>query len=148
MRVLLIIGLIFLVLAIVFYFIGKRAQKKQDESKAQLDAVKQTVSMLVIDKGKIKFRDAGFPAIVVEKTPKRYHRMKTPVVKAKVGPKIMTFMCDADIYDVIPVKKEVKATISGIYITDVKGVRGKLDTPPEKKSWWRRLNDTAWGKNK
>jgi len=147
-RVLLIIGLIFLVLAIVFYFIGKRAQKKQDESKAQLDAVKQTVSMLVIDKGKIKFRDAGFPAIVVEKTPKRYHRMKTPVVKAKVGPKIMTFMCDADIYDVIPVKKEVKATISGIYITDVKGVRGKLDTPPEKKSWWRRLNDTAWGKNK
>ena len=148
MKVLLIIGLVFLVLAIIFYFIGKRAQKKQDESRAQLDAVKQTVSMLVIDKGKIKFRDAGFPAIVVEKTPKRYRRMKTPVVKAKVGPKIMTFMCDADVYDVIPVKKEVKATISGIYITDVKGVRGKLDTPPEKKSWWRRLNDTAWGKNK
>ena len=148
MKVLLIIGAIFLVLAIVFYFVGKRAQKKQEESQAQLDAVKQTVSILVIDKGKIKFRDAGFPAIVVEKTPKRYHRMKTPVVKAKVGPKIMTFMCDADIYDVIPVKKEVKATISGIYITDVKGVRGKLDTPPEKKSWWRRLNDTAWGKNK
>lgn len=148
MKVLLIIGLVFLVLAFVFYFVGRRAQKKQDESRAQLDAVKQTVSMLVIDKGKIKFKDAGFPAIVVEKTPKRYHRMKTPVVKAKVGPKIMTFMCDADIYDVIPVKKEVKATISGIYITDVKGVRGKLDTPPEKKSWWRRLNDTAWGKNK
>ena len=148
MKVLLIIGLIFAVLAIIFYFVGRRAQKKQEESQAQLDAVKQTVSMLVIDKGKIKFRDAGFPAIVVEKTPKRYHRMKTPVVKAKVGPKIMTFMCDADVYDVIPVKKEVKATISGIYITDVKGVRGKLDTPPEKKSWWRRLNDTAWGKNK
>ena len=148
MKVLLIIGLIFVVLALVFYFVGKRAQKKQEESQAQLEAVKQTVSMLVIDKGKIKFKDAGFPAIVVEKTPKRYRRMKTPVVKAKVGPKIMTFMCDADIYDVIPVKKEVKATISGIYITEVKGVRGKLDTPPEKKSWWRRLNDTAWGKNK
>ena len=148
MKVLLIIGFVFLALAIVFYFIGQRAQKKQEESRAQLDAVKQTVSMLVIDKGRIKFKDAGFPAVVVEKTPKRYHRMKTPVVKAKVGPKIMTFMCDADIYDVIPVKKEVKATISGIYITEVKGVRGKLDTPPEKKSWWRRLNDTAWGKNK
>ena len=148
MKVLLIIGLVIIVLAIIFYFVGRRAQKKQEESQAQLDAVKQTVSMLVIDKGKIKFRDAGFPAIVVEKTPKRYRRMKTPVVKAKVGPKIMTFMCDADVYDVIPVKKEVKATISGIYITDVKGVRGKLDTPPEKKSWWRRLNDTAWGKNK
>ena len=148
MKVLLIIGLVFAVLALVFYFIGRRAQKKQEENRAQIDAVKQTVSMLIIDKGKIKFKEAGFPAVVMEKTPKRYHRMKTPVVKAKVGPKIMTFMCDADIYDLIPVKKEVKATISGIYITDVKGVRGKLDTPPEKKSWWRRLNDTAWGKNK
>ena len=148
MKVLLIIGLVFAVLALVFYFIGRRAQKKQEENRAQIDAIKQSVSMLIIDKGKIKFKEAGFPAVVMEKTPKRYHRMKTPVVKAKVGPKIMTFMCDADIYDVIPVKKEVKATISGIYITEVKGVRGKLDTPPEKKSWWRRLNDTAWGKNK
>ena len=148
MKVLLIIGLVFAVLALVFYFIGRRAQKKQEESRAQIDAIKQSVTMLIIDKGKIKFKEAGFPAIVVEKTPKRYHRMKTPVVKAKVGPKIMTFMCDADIYDLIPVKKEVKATISGIYITEVKGVRGKLDTPPVKKSWWRRMNDIAWGKNK
>ena len=148
MKVLLIIGLVFAVLALVFYFIGRRAQKKQEESRAQIDAIKQPVTMLIIDKGRIKFKDAGFPAIVVEKTPKRYHRMKTPVVKAKVGPKIMTFMCDADIYDLIPVKKEVKATVSGIYITEVKGLRGKLDTPPAKKSWWRRMNDIAFGKNK
>ena len=148
MKVLLIIGLVFAVLALVFYFIGRRAQKKQEENRAQIDSMKQSVTMLIIDKGKIKFKEAGFPAIVVEKTPKRYHRMKTPVVKAKVGPKIMTFMCDADIYDLIPVKKEVKATISGIYITEVKGVRGKLDTPPVKKSWWRRMNDIAFGKNK
>ena len=148
MKVLLIIGLVFAVLALVFYFIGRRAQKKQEENRAQIDSMKQSVTMLIIDKGKIKFKEAGFPPIVVEKTPKRYHRMKTPVVKAKVGPKIMTFMCDADIYDLIPVKKEVKATISGIYITEVKGVRGKLDTPPVKKSWWRRMNDIAWGKNK
>ena len=148
MKVLLIIGLVFAVLALVFYFIGRRAQKKQEENRAQIDAIKQSVSMLIIDKGKIKFKEAGFPAVVMEKTPKRYHRMKTPVVKAKVGPKIMTFMCDADIYDLIPVKKEVKATISGIYITEVKGLRGKLDTPPVKKSWWRKMNDIAWGKNK
>ena len=148
MKVLLIIGLVFAVLALVFYFVGRRAQKKQEENRAQIDAIKQSVTMLIIDKGRIKFKDAGFPAIVVEKTPKRYHRMKTPVVKAKVGPKIMTFMCDADIYDLIPVKKEVKATISGIYITEVKGLRGKLDTPPTKKSWWRKMNDIAFNKNR
>lgn len=38
----------------------------------------------------------------------------------------MTLMCDAQVYPLIPVKKEVKATISGIYITAVKGVRGPL----------------------
>ena len=139
MKVLLIIGLVFVVLALVFYFIGRRAQKKQEESRAQIDAVKQSVSMLIIDKGRIKFKDAGFPAIVVEKTPKRYHRMKTPVVKAKVGPKIMTFMCDADIYDLIPVKKEVKATISGIYITGVRGLRGPLEKTEEKKGFRAKL---------
>lgn len=37
----------------------------------------------------------------------------------------MTLMCDAQVYPLIPVKKEVKATISGIYITAVKGVRGR-----------------------
>lgn len=45
----------------------------------------------------------------------------------------MTLMCDASIYDLIPVKKEVKATVSGIYITAVKGVRGSLETPPKKR---------------
>jgi len=146
-KVLLIIASVILVLAVVFYFIGKKAEKKQEQSRAQLEAVKQTVSMLIIDKGKIKFKDAGFPAAVVEATPKRYRRMKTPVVKAKVGPKVMTLMCDADIYDLIPVKKEVKATVSGIYITDVKGLRGRLETPQKKKGWWARMKDTARGKN-
>ncbi len=146
MKLLLIITGVVLVLAVVFYYFGKKAQKKQEESQKQLDAVKQTVSMLVIDKGKIRFKDAGFPAVVVEKTPKRYHRMKTPVVKAKVGPKIMTFMCEDSIFPLIPVKKEIKATVSGIYITDVKGVRGRLETPPEKKGWWQRIKDTARGK--
>ena len=51
----------------------------------------------------------------------------------------MTLMCDASIYDLIPVKKEVKATVSGIYITAVKGVRGSLEAPPKKKGFWARL---------
>ena len=35
---------------IALYFFGKKAQKKQDEQQAQIQANKQTVSMLVIDK--------------------------------------------------------------------------------------------------
>lgn len=44
----------------------------------------------------------------------------------------MTLVADESIYDLIPVKKEVKADVSGIYIIGVRGLRGAL-TPPAKK---------------
>ena len=139
--VLLVILAILIIACIVLYFLGKKAEKKQAEQQEQLDAVKQTVSMLIIDKGRVRLRDAGFPPIVVENTPKYLRRSKVPVVKAKVGPKVMTLMCDAQIYPIIPVKKEVNATISGIYITGVKGLRGPLDTPEKKKGFFARLRN-------
>lgn len=139
--VLLVILAILIIACIVLYFLGKKAEKKQAEQQEQLDAVKQTVSMLIIDKGRVRLRDAGFPPIVVENTPKYLRRSKVPVVKAKVGPKVMTLMCDAQIYPIIPVKKEVKATISGIYITGVKGLRGPLDTPEKKNGFFARLRN-------
>lgn len=139
--VLLVILAILIIACIVLYFLGKRAEKKQAEQQEQLDAVKQTVSMLIIDKGRVRLRDAGFPPVVVENTPKYLRRSKVPVVKAKVGPKVMTLMCDAQIYPIIPVKKEVKATVSGIYITGVKGLRGPLDTPEKKKGFFARLRN-------
>ncbi len=136
--VMIVILVILIIAGIAFYFLGKKAEKRQAEQQEQLDAVSQTVSMLIIDKGKLRLKDAGLPSIVVENTPKYLRRSKVPVVKAKVGPKIMTLMCDAQVYPLIPVKKEVKATISGIYITGVKGVRGSLETP-QKKGFFARL---------
>ena len=128
--IVLIVVLVILIGALVgLYIFGRRAEKKQAAQKEQMDAVAQTINMLIIDKKKMKLKEAGFPAIVIENTPKYLRRTKVPVVKAKVGPKVTTLMCDAKIFDLIPVKKEVKATVSGIYITDVKGVRGPLETP-------------------
>lgn len=137
--VLLVILIVLIVACVVLYFLGKKAEKRQAEQQEQLDAVAQTVSMLIIDKGKMRMKDAGLPAIVLENTPKYLRRSKVPVVKAKVGPKIMTLMCDAQIYPLIPVKKEVKATVSGIYITAVKGLRRPLETPQKKKGFFARL---------
>ena len=51
----------------------------------------------------------------------------------------MTLMCDSKVYPLIPVKKEVKATVSGIYITAVRGLRGPLETPQKKKGFFARL---------
>ena len=58
-------------------------------------------------------------------------------MKAKVGPKVMTMIADEKIFDEIPVKKEVRATVSGLYITGVKGLRGPLEKPPVKKKGFR-----------
>ena len=130
---LIVIIVILIVACIVLYFLGKKAEKKQAEQKEQMDAVAQTVSMLIIDKKKLKLRDAGLPAVVLENTPKYLRRAKVPVVKAKVGPKIMTLMCDGRVFDVIPVKKEIKAVVSGLYITGIKSVRGGSIEVPQKK---------------
>ncbi|MCI8560981.1 MAG: hypothetical protein HFH03_07670 [Dorea sp.] len=137
--ILLVILIVLIIGCIVLYFLGKKAEKKQADQQAQLQAAAQTVSMLIIDKGRLKLKDAGFPPIVLENTPKYLRRSKVPVVKAKIGPKVMTLMCDAEIFPMIPVKKEVKATVSGIYITSVRGIRGPLETPPKKKGFFARL---------
>ena len=60
----------------------------------------------------------------------------------------MTLMCDAEIFPLIPVKKEVKATVSGIYITAVKGLRGPLDTPQKKQGFFKRLRNKVKNQQK
>lgn len=139
--VLLIILIVLIVAFVVLYFLGKRAEKKQAAQQEQLESAAQTVTMLIIDKGRMKLKDAGLPQIVLDNTPKYLRRSKVPVVKAKVGPKIMTLMCDAEVFTQIPVKKEVKATVSGIYITAVRGLRGPLETPVKKKGFMARLRN-------
>ena len=94
-QIITIVVIVLLIAAIVgLYFWGKKLQKKQDEQQEQLKAMAQSVSMLIIDKKRMKIKEAGLPAAVLENTPKYLRGSKVPVVKAKVGPKIMTLMCD------------------------------------------------------
>ena len=109
------------------------AEKKQEEQNAQVEATAQNVSMLIIDKKRLRIKDSGLPEAVIAQTPFYARMSKLPIVKAKVGPKVMTLICDATIFDDIPVKKEVKARVSGLYITSVRGLHGKNDTTDTKK---------------
>lgn len=143
--VLLIILAVLLIVLGVLYFLGKKAQKKQEAQQEQIEASKQTVSMLIIDKKRLKLKESGLPQMVIDQTPKLMRRAKLPIVKAKVGPKIMTLVADESIYDLIPIKKEVKATVSGIYIVGVKGMRGSLETPQKKQGFWKRMMRKARG---
>ena len=139
--VLLVVIAITIAAMVALYFFGKKTQAKKEEQDAQMAAVAQTVSMLIIDKKKLKIKDSGLPQAVIDQTPWYMRWTKLPIVKAKVGPKVMTLIADESVFAEIPVKKEVKATVSGIYITAVRGLRGPLEKPEGKKSWRTKLKE-------
>ena len=137
--VLLVITGILLIALIALMIYGNKMQKKSEAAQQSMMAGAQTYSILVIDKKMMKLKDAGFPKIVLEQTPKYLRGSKVPVVKAKIGPKVTTLMCDAKIFDLIPVKKEVKAVMNGIYIIDVKGLRSSLEARPQKQGLFKKI---------
>lgn len=134
-----IITVIVVGILIALYFIGNKLQKKQSAQKEMMRENAQPVTMLVIDKKMLPMKDAGLPKIVMEQTPKRYQKAKLPIVKAKIGPQIMNLICDDGIFDEMPVKGEVKAMVSGIYIVSVKNVRGKIQEKEGKKTFGQKL---------
>ncbi len=141
--ILLIVAAVIGIIVAVLYFLGKKAQKRQAEQQEMLQANKQTVSMLIIDKKRMRIKDSGLPQMVIDQTPKMMRRSKLPIVKAKIGPQIMSLICDEKIFDYVPVKKEVKAVVSGIYVLDVKGLHGKTEITPVKKSRFRKALEAA-----
>ena len=100
------------------------------------------MKLLIIDKKRLPLKESGLPQMVIDQAPKLMRRSKLPIVKAKVGPKISVLIADEKVFDLIPVKKEVKAEVSGLYIVGVKGIRGSLETPaPKKKGFFKRLRN-------
>ncbi|MDO4488723.1 MAG: hypothetical protein Q4B67_06525 [Eubacteriales bacterium] len=117
--VLLIILAVALVLLVALYFLGRNMQQKQLESQKMLEASSQLVTMLIIDKKKMKLKEAPLPKQVYEQTPAWGKLMKIGVVKAKIGPRIVNLVADGQVFKHLPLKAEVKAKISGIYITEI-----------------------------
>lgn len=136
--VLIVIAAVLLIAVVVLYFLGRKAEKKQDEQQKTLEANSQVVSVFVIDKKKMKITEAGLPSVVLEQTPKYLRRTKLPIVKVKAGARVMNLIADAKIYEQIMPKQEIKATVSGIYITSFKRIRGPVYEPPKKKKLFRR----------
>lgn len=146
--VLLVITILLIAALVALWFFGNKLQKKQAAAEEQMQAMAQTVSMLVIDKKRMKLTDAGLPQIVIDQTPKLLRRSKVPVVKAKIGPRISSFLCDDKAFELIPVKTEVKVVLSGLYIKSVKSARGGLEKPPEKQGFFKRHFGKFMKKNK
>ena len=108
-KILIVILIIVAIALGVTYYYGNKLQKKQREQQGHMDAIAQTVSMLVIDKKRLKITESGLPQMVIDQTPRHMRWSK------------------------IPVKKECKVVVSGIYISAIKSARGGLEQPAPKK---------------
>ena len=145
--IVLIVILVVVIAALVFLtWWGNKQQKKAESAQQQMEASAQPMTMLVIDKKIMKLTESGLPKIVIDSAPKLYRRSKIPVVKAKIGPRIMTLTADEKVYDMIPVRQEVKAMVSGIYILSVKSLRGPALTAPAKLTFMQKVKRKFTGK--
>jgi len=146
--ILFIIIIVVIVVALVIFFVSRWSSRKLAEQQDLMEKNKTTVSIYVIDKKKERIQNANFPKVVHEQMPKWNKFMKFPLVKAKIGPQIVTLMCDKKVFDVLPVKKNVKVDLAGIYIVHMKGLKtkhemaqirrdrkGEVDSSP----WYRKL---------
>ena len=145
MSIVMLVVIVLLIAALVALSIyGKKLQDRQEDSQRQLQEAAQSAKLLVIDKKKMKIKEANLPKIVYEQTPKYMRWAKVPVVKAKIGPKVMTLMADERVFQALPVKTEAKVVISGIYITEIKSVRGgAVPAAPKKKGFFARFKKNA-----
>lgn len=61
LNVILVILIIAVIVLAVLYFLGNKLQKRQVEQQSMIEAAAQTVSILVIDKKKMKITQTGLP---------------------------------------------------------------------------------------
>ena len=125
------------------YFLNKWAYKKMDTQQTMINKMKNSMSMYVIDKKRDKITNINMPKAVIDQMPKLYKKMKMYFVQAKIGPQIMTLMCDKKVFAAIPVKKNIKVEIAGIYIVSVAGMKSPEELKAIKKQKKEKAKEEA-----
>lgn len=104
------------------YYLNKKSMRRMIQAQDFIDQNRMTVQIFVIDKKQEKPSPTNLPKSVYEQMPKSTRMRKANLVKAKVGPQIVTLMCDKPVFDVLPVKKSIKVDLAGMYIITVTGM--------------------------
>ena len=125
--IIVIVGIVLLVVGLGLFFLNKWAGKRMAAQQDMVERNKTTADIYVIDKKKDKLSNANLPKAVTSQVPKWSRFMKVPLVKAKIGPQIMTLICEGKVFSVLPVKKTVKVEIAGLYIVGMKGMKTKRE---------------------
>ncbi len=125
MDILFIIMIVLGVIAGGLYFLNRRLSSKMTEAQSFIEQSKQVVSIYVIDKKRDKIANVNMPKAIMEQVPSYQKMMKNYFVKAKIGPQILTLMCEKHVFNALPEKKNVKVELAGIYIVSVVGMKSK-----------------------
>lgn len=120
-----IIMIILGIIAVALYFVNKKLSGRMTEAQSFIESSKQVVSIYVIDKKRDKITNINMPKAVMDQVPSYQKFFKNYFVKAKIGPQIMTLMCDKHVFNAITEKKNVKVELAGIYIVSVVGMKTK-----------------------
>ena len=119
------IGIILIIVFVALYFLNKWAGRRMADQNDMVERHKQSATIYIIDKKKDKITNANLPKAMASQIPRMGRIMKMPLVKAKIGPQIMTLVCDKAVYEALPVKKNVTVELAGAYIVSMKGMMTK-----------------------
>jgi len=115
----LIIGVVIAALVAGYFYLKKKGEAQLSLQKELIDKHKMTTTILVLSKRMDKIDNAKIPKDVIASIPKLQKLRKVPLVTAKIGPQVLDLMCDNDVYEKIPEKKNVKVDIAGIFIAGI-----------------------------
>ena len=134
LEIAIIVSIVVVIIGAGLYFLNRWASKRSAQQQEMVAQHKQQASIYIIDKKKDKITNANFPKAMAEQIPRMGKIMKMPLVKAKIGPQIMTLICDGDVYKVLPVKKTVTVELAGAYIVGMKGMKTKMEMAEMRRS--------------
>ena len=136
---------IMLLVAIIagLYFLNRWAGKRVAAQQDMVEKSKQSASIYVIDMRRDKAANVNLPKGVMENLPRTAKIMKMYFVKAKIGPQIVTLMCEKTVYNALDVKKTFQVELAGIYIASVKGMKTKYELAQARKKKKLRAKEEA-----
>ena len=109
------------------YFLNRWAAKRVAAQQDMVEKTKQSASIYVIDMKRDKAANVTLPKVVMDNLPRTSKLMKMYFVKAKIGPQIVTLMCEKTVFNALDVKKTFQVELAGIYIASVKGMKTKYE---------------------
>lgn len=103
---------------------GKIIKEKKEENieKAKQTGNYVTTTLLIVGKGMKTPKEAKMPEHAINSLPKMVRNTKLPMVRAKVGKKLMTLVCEKKAYDNLVVFKKARVKMAGMVIEDAKTI--------------------------